>query len=383
MHYLCAVMRKKWISLVFAMLLSTVSFSQSGTIFSPRVKSLEVWVNGDWLAPPVLRLNSGDVLSIGFDEMSHGYHRYIYVVEHREADWSLSDELFESDYLEGFNGMPIDDYEHSINTTVDYTHYSLSIPNSNCRLKISGNYRLHVYDDDNDREEVLSVDFMVSEDVVPLSLTCTGNTDISFNTCHQQISMHLDYGQLQVTNPDEQLSTVIMQNFSRRDSRCNVKPDIVSPRGLEWSHSRELIFDAGNEYHKFEVLDVSHPTMGIDQIYWDGQHFHALPFVDEPRAHYVYDEDANGAFLIRNSDNRESHTTSDYVLVDYRLRMAELPAGMNVAIDGWWTSDASPSAYLMTYDVELGEYRASLLLPDVPDPADAALPHRHHRNGPP
>lgn len=97
-------------------------------VYSSRIHSLTSIVNGDWLNRPVMLLGSGDRMEIGFDELSHDYHRFVYRLEHCEADWSVSEELFESDWLEGFNGNPIDDYQNSINTTVLYTHYQFSIP---------------------------------------------------------------------------------------------------------------------------------------------------------------------------------------------------------------------------------------------------------------
>ena len=133
-------------------------------VYTPQVRSLVTVVNQDWLSPPVMRLHSDDVLHLSFDELSHTYHRFVYRIEHCEADWTPSTGLFESDYLQGFNGLPIEDYENSRGTTVLYTHYRLDIPNEQCRLTLSGNYRLTVYDEDNDMEKVLEADFMVSEE---------------------------------------------------------------------------------------------------------------------------------------------------------------------------------------------------------------------------
>ena len=84
-------------------------------ILEPNIKSLVTMVNNDWLSMPVMRLHTNDVSSISFDELSHEYHRYTYRIEHCETDWSPSNSLFESDWLEGFNGNPIDDYELSSN----------------------------------------------------------------------------------------------------------------------------------------------------------------------------------------------------------------------------------------------------------------------------
>jgi len=330
------------------------------TIYVPTIKTLQVVVNQDWLSPPVMKLNSTDVLNISFDEMSHDYHRFVYKIEHCEADWSVSDELFESDYIEGFNNNPIEDYQNSINTTVLYTHYKLQIPNEECRLKMSGNYRLTIYDEDNDGQIVLTAEFMVVEPIMSVGLAVTSNTDIDLNDSHQQLSMTLNYGPINITNREEQISTVVIQNNCHESSKINVKPNIVNHKGMRWEHNRELIFNAGNEYRKFEVLALSHPTMGIERISWDGHNYNAYPFVAEPRKNYLYDEDANGAFYIRNSDNIDNDYTCDYVYVHYKLKSPEL-SELTLAVDGNWATYGDHNIYRMEYDKTDATYNAAIL----------------------
>ena len=342
-------------------LLWPLALTASGrsVVLSPQVKTLQVVVNQDWLSPAVMRLGIDDVLHIGFDELSHTYHRYVYKLEHCEADWSASDDIFESDWLEGFNGNPIEDYENSLNTTVLYTHYRLQIPNDRCRLKMSGNYRLHVYDEDDDDEEVLCAEFRVVEPVTTVGLSVTTNTDVDFNVSHQQVSMTVGYGSLSVSNESAQLWTVVMQNGREDNQKVNVSPNYKQPGRLVWEHNRGLIFDAGNEYHKYEVLDVSHATMGLDRIVWDGRHYQAYPFANAPRRSYLYDQDANGAFYIRNSDNIENDRTCDYVYVNYRLQPAD-GYDADVIVDGAWTTEQSTD-YTMTYDATERSYTARIL----------------------
>ncbi len=188
----------------------------------------------------------------------------------------------------------------------------------------------------------------------------SSNTDIDINNSHQQISASLTYGNHIVINPQEQIKTVFMQNQRWDNAKINVKPQDIQQNGLRWHHCRDLIFPAGNEYHKFEVLDVHHPTMGIDHIEWDGQHYHAYPFVSEPRTNYLFDEDANGAFFIRNSDNVEIHTTSDYVMVHYAL-LCPTPVKGEVYLNGIWTNDRFLPEYRMTYNEETKCYEAVLM----------------------
>ena len=327
-------------------------------IYSPQVKSLQVVVNQNWQSLPVMKLNSADRLYVGFDELSHDYHRYICHIERCEADWTTATEMFESDWLNGFNDLIVDDYEHSINTTVPYTHYQFSLPNDQCHLKMSGNYRLHIQEDGTD-EDVLTVEFMVTEQSMQLSMTATTNTDQDTNGRHQQVSMSIGYMNHSVVRPDEQIQTVVMQNGREDNCRRNVRPAFVNQNGQEWSHAMEYIFDAGNEYRKYEVLDPTHPTMGIDYIRWDGDHYQVFPYISEPRPNYLYDEDADGAFYIRNSDNRENDIISDYVWINYRLKSDPVSDGY-IVIDGQWTTENSET-YRMTYDENAEMYTASIL----------------------
>ncbi len=359
-------------------LLSAAMLAQARhRILAPNFKSLEVIVNDDFEASPILTLGRNDVLTIGFDELSHTYHRLVYTVEPCNPDWTPTEGLFESDWLEGFNGQPIEDYQNSLNTTVLYTHYQLQLPNEDTRLTMSGNYRLHITDEDDGDREVICVEFRVLEPIANVSIGVTTNTDIDHNLSHQQLSMNIGYGRLNVTNVSEQVQTFVMQNGREDNMKVNVRPNYNTPQGLRWEHNKGLIFEAGNEYRKFEVLDPSHPTMGLAHIAWDeaSRSYHALPFLAEPRRSYIYDVDANGAWLVRNSDNYDIHTTSDYVYVHYKMRPARRYDHAQVIIDGRWTNEA-PDNYYMTYDDEdqsynavvlqkLGYYNYQLLLQDM------------------
>jgi len=344
-----------------SLLLLPLTLTGASRTLSPQIRSLQVVANQDWLSPPVIRLGSDDVIHVAFDELSHNFHRYVYRLEHCEEDWTPSEEIFESDWLEGFNDNIIDDYQNSVNTTVAYTHYTLQIPNERCRLTMSGNYRLHILDEDQEGEEVAVAEFRVTEESMTLLLAATTNTDIDTNGSHQQLSMSLGFGSNVVTRPDEQIRTVVMQNQREDNLRRNVGPNLTSTNGLEWTHNRQLIFQGGNEYHKFEVLDPSHPTMGIDFIRWDGTYFQVWPYLNEPRPNYIYDEDADGAFYIRNSDNVENDTASDYVWINYRLKAPRLPEGC-VVIDGQWATSADDRyQYVMTYNEAESLYTARIL----------------------
>lgn len=337
--------------------------AQRNQIYSNRIASLQVTVGNNWLAPPIAKLSelNNTPVNISFDDMTHEYHRYTYTIEHCEADWETSESLFASDYIEGFSeGNTIDNVAQSVNTNQLYTHYSLSIPNERCAIKMSGNYRLTVYDDNNNQEPILSACFYVVEPAARVTLAVTTNTDIDINKAHQQVSMQLNYGPLNVTDPQKQIQTVVMQNFRWDNAVRNARPQFISNSGLQWSHNKALIFVGGNEYRKFEMLDVNHPTMGIESIDWEGNNYHAYMWPDEPRPSYVYDEDANGAFYIRNSNNMANNTASEYLVVHFRLKTPRQNG--DIYLNGVWTNDLFVPQYKMQFNEATGYYEASVKL---------------------
>ena len=342
--------------------LSVAGRAQRNRILNPDIASLQVVAGNNWLSMPVIDLGEGVPVNIAFDDLTHEYRRYAYKVEHCNADWSTSGDLFVSDYIDGFNAdNVIEHVEQSINTNMLYTHYRFQIPNERCKLKMSGNYRVTIYDANDDAQAVAECCFMVVEPRMGIKLSVDANTDKGINSRWQQVAMEVKYGGgLSVTDVQRQIYTVVMQNGRWDNAVVNAKPQFVMGDGLRWSHNPQLVFEAGNEFRKFEMLDVRHANMGVEKIDWDGKEYHAYLWPDEPRGSYVFDEDANGAFYIRNSDNRENNRTSEYVNIHFTLRSPRLSG--DVFVNGFWTNDQLASPYKMQFD-EAGQcYRLSLLL---------------------
>lgn len=336
--------------------------AQRHEINDDNIRSLQVVANHKWMELPIMVLNDGK-MCIDFDDLTHTYRRLTYRLVHCEADWKPSVGLFESDVVDGFiAGNTIDDVKESILTNTLYTHYHLDIPNDKCRPKLSGNYRLSVYDEDDNSADrpLLTACFMLTEPAessMGVRLNITTQTDQSINQEHQQAEMQVDYGNYMVSNPQQQIKTVVLQNRNWLDARWNSKPQYVMSNSLRWVHNQNYIFWAGNEYRKFEILSTDVTTMGVDKISWDGKNFHANLFPTTPFLNYLYDEDADGAFLIRNSDNVDINTTSDYILTHFQLN-THFPYPYRIYLNGDWTYDRLLPAYEMTYNTAGGYYEA-------------------------
>lgn len=347
---------------LISLLMLTIPAHGRHEVYDRNVRTLQVTVNGDPFLPPVLKLGKPAYLGISWDEMSHDYHRYTYRIQHCTRDWQPSADLFESDYLYGTNGLPVEDYETSFNTTQLYTHYSLTFPNSDASVLVSGNYKLLVMEDgqEEDGEPAIEVRFRVVEEETKLTMQVASNTDMDFNDRHQQVSLQLNYGNLNVTDPYTQIYAVVMQN--RRETRTvsGTRPDVIKAGGLEWAHCRELIFPAGNEYHKFEILDVNHSGMNVDCMRWFDPYHHAILWTDEVPGSYITTEDHDGGFLPRTENREADDTQAEYVIVHFALQSPRLP--QDVYVNGQWSNGETAPECLMEYDSETGCYETAVLL---------------------
>lgn len=346
---------------IFSIISNTVN-AQNHKIIASNIASLTVMAGEDWRGMPVTSFG-GVPIRIDFDELSHDYHRYTYRIEHCDADWTISEGLFESDYIDGFyNDNTIDDYEQSISTYQLFTHYSLTIPNDKISLTMSGNYRLTVIDNNNNNEPVLVACFMICENTAGINFQILTATDADINGRHQQLNMEVNYGKLNVTAPHEQLHTVVLQNQRWDNAVYNPRSQFTMRDGLRWEHSRELTFLAGSEYHKFETLDPTHTTMGLASVGWDdvNSQWHAYLEPDYPQPNYTYDVDANGSFLIRNSDNNKNYIMSDYILTHFQLHAPR--QSRPIYIYGVWTNGELTPQYKMSWNDEKQVYENTVML---------------------
>ena len=338
--------------------------AQVQQIFDPNVRTLTLTVNDDPTLPPYMPLSGRQHIDIEWDEMSHNYKRYVYHIDHCDWNWEPTDGIFESDFLEGLNDQLIEDYQKSFNTTQIYTHYWLRIPQKELRLRLSGNYRLRIYEEDADREEeqpVLEARFCIYENSAGIITQLSSNTDIDFNRDHQQMTLSVGYGSLSVFDPQRELKVVVMQN-RRWDCRVeNLVPNVRKSNGIEFTHNRQLIFPGGNEYHRFEILDVHRTAVGVERINWFEPYYHATLFPVQPDRAYSYSEDQNGVYVVRSADDIDDATTAEYIVVHFFLQSPRLPGG-DVYVSGRWSGQTFNPDCKMEYDDVNREYHAALLL---------------------
>lgn len=331
-------------------------------IFDPKFRTITTDVSGNRLAPPVITLGSADQLHIGFDCMSEDREFLRYSIYHCNSRWEPS-RLVDAEVFDGFNYADVSDYAFSRATSTHYVHYSITLPNADFQFRISGNYLLKVYPENDPEKTLLQVRFMVSEGAVGIRGNATSRTDIDYNGSNQQLEFRVDLNRYPVRDAFNDLSICITQN-GRTDNPAVVShPSRMEGNTLVFEHQPQLIFPAGNEYRRMETVQMQYPGMRIDHIDYFAPYYHHFVELDKPRhsSLYTYDSTQHGRYFIREYNADDSDTEADYSVVHFVLDMLPVP-GADVYIEGDFTNRHFDESSKMAYDSEAGVYHKEMLL---------------------
>jgi hypothetical protein len=286
--------------------------------YSDRIKTLRVNLVDDWQAEPYINLEDDAVVEISFDMIGDEPETLTWTLTHCNADWTPSG-LMQSEFMNGFQNRIIDDYAISLNTSISYINYRIEFPNEDIFLKISGNYAVQVFAENSD-SPVLCACFSVIEKNADIDIRVTSQTDLGMNSFFQQVNFTVQCGDM-VKTPMNDLKVYVLQNERTDNTATLVKPLHVQNRLLTYEHIPSLIFEAGNEYRKFEMTTRKYNGFHIESINFYEPYFHVTLFPDNIRSNTSYDyyDDINGRIYIRTLDGTVPDYEADYYIVHFFL----------------------------------------------------------------
>ena len=307
----------KRISLILVLFFVCVGlYAQTLTrIFKEQIRTLRVERRVLVLDGPAIDgSDEENTLHISFDEMSHDVHFYTYTVT-----MELFSDILSGEYLQGFTTRDITNYEHSINTSREYTHYRFDFPNEDMQLTKSGSYRLTVYEDGDPKNKVAEVDFCVVEPLVKIDAKVRTNTDIEFNGRFQQVDIDVNTTALNLRDPNE-IMVIVNQNNRTDNAAIMLKPTFVEPNRLRYVNNKNLIFEGGNEYHHFDAFSCFYAGHGIDRVFHEMGDYHAVLFQDEvSKGQYIHEYDSDGRFVVNAERTNDPDTEAEYMWVHWTL----------------------------------------------------------------
>lgn len=357
-------MRIRTLAIILTATLTLQSETLRQGVYDSAFHTLQVSVNGNPLAVPVIPLDGRDVITVSFDELTDEVSDLRYELIHCTADWEPS-LINESEYLDGFNVADVEDARFSRGTQVHYVNYRIDLPNQEMLPTLSGNYALRVYRREDPDHTVAMARFGISEQSVTLEdAQVSAHTDIDNNDKHQQVSFTLGVPEaLGRINIYTDLKCRISQD-NRADRTASVSTPLrVSGNQAIFEHNRNLIFPAGNEYRRFEFISTQWPGLGVDNIIRKPDISVVTLNVDHPRfdRQYSYDQTQSGGYVIRNYDAfKDSDLEADYCLVNFTLKAPRSPKP--VWIEGDITDRRLDDTSAMEWDEENATYHKTLLL---------------------
>ncbi len=308
---------------------------------------------------PVLKL--GDYVDLEFDALNGNEDDYYYKIEYYNFDWTPS-VLMKSEFLDGFDNQRIRTYENSFNTYQIYSHYKLTIPNEQTkRLKVSGNYMIHVFNDNN--ELVFSRKFMIYEPMANIGVSIKRSRDLSNIEYKQRVEIVVSPNDIQLNNPKQNVKIVVVQNNNLNTAITNLIPQYTIGNQLIYKYDDESSFWGGNEYLFFENKDVRGANSGIQRIDLE-ELYHNYLFTNYPRFNkpYTYNPDINGNYLVTVLDAENPDIEADYVWMHFSLLSSTELEGKHIYVYGNFNNYTIDKNTKMTYDSNYKIFKSSILL---------------------
>lgn len=303
----------------------------------------------------------GTSLVISFDDTEADEKDYYYRIEHYNYDWTKSD-LLTSEFLNGYDEDRIRDYENSFNTLQYYTHYNFTIPNSVTEIKVSGNYVLTVFDDDD--TIVFTRRFVLYESKVDVGVNIVRTHDISTIQEKQSVEFVIYYPDLHINNPKEEIKITVLQNENWQTAKSGFVPMYFKNKQLIYKYNKETSYWAGNEFWNFENKSVRNSTSYIANVELGEEIYHTylytnLERIDKP---YTYFPDVNGNFVVRNIDGKGTELEADYTWVHFYLECLEDLEDKEVYVSGAFNNWQLNEQNLMTFNDDSQLYETKILL---------------------
>ena len=307
---------------------------------------------------PIAQL--GETISLEFDDINANEDNYYYRIVHCDYDWTPSD-LLKSQYLNGIDNQRIIDYENSYSTLQAYSNYKISFPNQDTSFKVTGNYVLEIYNNNNDI--VFSRRFIIYQDGANVGATIKRSRDFTYLNEKQVVHLNISPIGTQWVNPKNTIKIAILQNYQWPTALYNIQPQYTIGNQLVYKYDKETSFFGGNEFLNFDTSDVRAPSAAISRIEIQDL-YHQYLFSDTFRAdrEYTYFPDINGDFVIRTLQGDDSSRESEYSVVHFSLPYTT-DIGLNeVYIYGKFNNYALTEENKMIYNDQTGYMEAAMEL---------------------
>jgi len=332
-------------------------------VYENNIKTVLFNQKGWEFSLPIIEINSNDILELSFDDLDGDFKNYAYTIIHCNALWQPSD-LMEYEYIEGFNTDRIANYSFSRNTRVPFTHYYFEFPNNNMQPKLSGNYILKIFHENNPDRIVITRRFMVYEQLVSIEASVKQATNLNYRDTKQEVDFTINTSLYPVSNPFRDLRVLVTQNGRWDNAIADLKPKLVQGNRLIYDYEDGNLFDGGNEFRNFDTKSLRYRSLQIGQINSMTNGWEVILLADRSRRflRYTTRSDIDGRFLIKTDDYPDDRLEADYTWVQFSLLHDRPLINGNVYVMGGLTDWNLGLANKMEYNYRDSRYELRMLL---------------------
>lgn len=308
---------------------------------------------------PIFELGSG--FQFQFDDLFGNEANYYYEIVHCDYNWNPTN-IPKNEYLKGFDGQRIQEYQNSLNTLQIYSHYKLPIPNQFTQLRISGNYILKILDEN--RDVVLSRKFILYEDLVTVPVQIRRARTANFLEYKHNIEFSIKSLAINFQNPLKNVKVVLLQNRQFNTAIKNIAPQYTIGNELIYRYDTQTQFWAGNEFLYFDNNDIRAASNNVSRIDSSNGIYNSNLYTNNARANYPYslNPDVNGNFVVRNVRAENNEIESDYAWVYFSLSAPAFMANKGIYVTGMFNNYSLSPEYKMDFNAEKNIYEKAVLI---------------------
>lgn len=332
-------------------------------IISPNLKTVQFHRYGWPLSHPIIRLNSDQKLILTFDELGSTVKNFYYTIILCDINWNES-ALMGTEYLKGNPINPLADYSFSFNTTFDYVHYQLILPNTDIVPTRSGNYVVKLFEMNNPNNPVLVKKFMVVESIATIKSSIRSTASSTIRASHHEIDFEILHPGFTIHNPIDEISVTIMQNGRTDNLITELKPIFFRDGFMDFNYNRENLMEGGNEFRYIDLRSTRYLSDRVKAMEFLDPFYHAIVSVDYPRPKfsYQYRKDLNGRFYIEVSERDNPNIEGDYMFTHFTLKPENPSPFQKIYLNGSITNWQSNATSEMVFNKENNCYEKTLLL---------------------